>query len=164
MSKSVASALPSYADAHALPVALRLKGSVVKGFGRGSKELGIPTANLDADLLGDALSGAPAGVYCGWASVGPSAEVFKMATSIGWCVRLYALFSLTFIARCIPRCACAAQSRNGACTKLQRVSECMPSRQGLFAHVAEPAPPTHHPAAPRSISFRDRIAASSVHS
>ena len=29
----------------------RLKGKVVKGFGRGSKELGIPTANLDAGSL-----------------------------------------------------------------------------------------------------------------
>jgi len=29
----------------------RLKGKVVKGFGRGSKELGIPTANLDAASL-----------------------------------------------------------------------------------------------------------------
>ena len=29
----------------------KLKGKVVKGFGRGSKELGIPTANLDAGSL-----------------------------------------------------------------------------------------------------------------
>ena len=29
----------------------KLKGKVVKGFGRGSKELGIPTANLDAASL-----------------------------------------------------------------------------------------------------------------
>ena len=28
-----------------------LRGTVVKGFGRGSKELGIPTANLDSDSL-----------------------------------------------------------------------------------------------------------------
>lgn len=28
-----------------------LKGTVVKGFGRGSKELGIPTANLDSASL-----------------------------------------------------------------------------------------------------------------
>ena len=26
---------------------LRVKGIVVRGFGRGSKELGVPTANLD---------------------------------------------------------------------------------------------------------------------
>ena len=30
-----------------LPAPLRLKGEVVRGFGRGSKVLGIPTANLD---------------------------------------------------------------------------------------------------------------------
>lgn len=29
----------------------KLKGKVVKGFGRGSKELGIPTANLSAASL-----------------------------------------------------------------------------------------------------------------
>ena len=28
-----------------------LKGEVIKGFGRGSKELGIPTANLDHKCL-----------------------------------------------------------------------------------------------------------------
>jgi len=27
------------------------QGTVVKGFGRGSKELGVPTANLDSDSL-----------------------------------------------------------------------------------------------------------------
>ena len=31
--------------------AWRLKGPVVKGFGRGSRELGIPTANLEATAL-----------------------------------------------------------------------------------------------------------------
>ena len=31
--------------------AWRLKGPVVKGFGRGSRELGIPTANLEAVAL-----------------------------------------------------------------------------------------------------------------
>ena len=27
------------------------QGTVVKGFGRGSKELGVPTANLDSESL-----------------------------------------------------------------------------------------------------------------
>lgn len=31
--------------------AWRLKGEVVRGFGRGSKELGIPTANIDTKAL-----------------------------------------------------------------------------------------------------------------
>ena len=37
-----------------------LKGTVVKGFGRGSRELGIPTANLDsASLQVPSLAWAP---------------------------------------------------------------------------------------------------------
>ncbi len=61
-----------------------MKGAVVKGFGRGSKELGIPTANLDADALGSSLDGVEPGVYFGWASVGLGKEVYKMVMSIGW--------------------------------------------------------------------------------
>ena len=57
---------------------------MVRGFGRGSKELGIPTANLDAEHLGKALDDLPSGIYFGWASVGGSDEVHKMVMSVGW--------------------------------------------------------------------------------
>ena len=52
---------------------LLLKGTVVRGFGRGSKELGIPTANLDSAALeaSGALAGSLAGIYAGWAIVYP---------------------------------------------------------------------------------------------
>jgi FAD synthase len=87
-----------YTELRALPVRVALAGEVVKGFGRGSKELGIPTANLDADALGDALAALPTGIYLGWASVrvpeiegdggsggdGGSARVHKMVMSVGW--------------------------------------------------------------------------------
>lgn len=66
-----------------LPVLL-LSGAVVKGFGRGSKELGIPTANLDVDALGPFLDAVEPGVYFGWASIGSSSETYKMVMSIGW--------------------------------------------------------------------------------
>ena len=47
---------------------LRIKGTVVKGFGRGSRELGIPTANVDADSLRGVLAEAVTGAVCGqWA-------------------------------------------------------------------------------------------------
>ncbi|BDA50444.1 Pseudouridine-5'-phosphatase at N-terminal half [Coccomyxa sp. Obi] len=62
----------------------RIKGTVVKGFGRGSRELGIPTANLDSESLQSALAETVSGVYCGWASIGKSPEVYKTAMSIGW--------------------------------------------------------------------------------
>jgi riboflavin kinase len=52
--------LPAFDDAEAgvvpLDVPLRLKGTVVKGFGRGSAQLGIPTANLDSSSLSAALA------------------------------------------------------------------------------------------------------------
>jgi riboflavin kinase len=53
---------------------LILRGTVIKGFGRGSKELGIPTANLDVDALGASLNGVGAGIYCGYAYIDPSPE------------------------------------------------------------------------------------------
>jgi hypothetical protein len=47
---------------------LRIKGTVVKGFGRGSRELGIPTANVDANSLRGVLAEAVTGAVCGqWA-------------------------------------------------------------------------------------------------
>ena len=64
---------------------VRLGGPVVKGFGRGSKMLGIPTANLDATPLkleSDAL--AP-GIYFGWAGLwGAQGGTYPMVMSIGW--------------------------------------------------------------------------------
>ncbi|GAB4824069.1 hypothetical protein N2152v2_011115 [Parachlorella kessleri] len=62
----------------------RIKGTVVKGFGRGSKQLGIPTANLEPASLQGALADAVTGIYAGWASVGSSPAVYKMAMSIGY--------------------------------------------------------------------------------
>ncbi|KAL3146054.1 hypothetical protein ABBQ38_015405 [Trebouxia sp. C0009 RCD-2024] len=62
----------------------KLKGKVVKGFGRGSKELGIPTANLDAASLQGALAEAVTGIYLGWAGIGASKQVYKMVMSIGF--------------------------------------------------------------------------------
>ena len=61
-----------YPELRALPSPVRMRGEVVRGFGRGSKTLGIPTANLAAEAPGvaAALEGLPTGVYFGWASVG----------------------------------------------------------------------------------------------
>ncbi|KAK9852120.1 hypothetical protein WJX84_006392 [Apatococcus fuscideae] len=48
---------------------LELRGPVVEGFGRGSKQLGFPTANLDPGPLQQALQPFPLGVYWGHAAV-----------------------------------------------------------------------------------------------
>ncbi|KZV31264.1 bifunctional riboflavin kinase/FMN phosphatase, partial [Dorcoceras hygrometricum] len=58
-------------------------GPVIKGFGRGSKVLGIPTANLSTEDYSHLLSDHPSGVYFGWASLATQG-VYKMVMSIGW--------------------------------------------------------------------------------
>ncbi|KAJ7801506.1 hypothetical protein B0H14DRAFT_2895241 [Mycena olivaceomarginata] len=65
------------------PYPLQMEGKVIRGFGRGSSELGIPTANLPVDenltpWIGDITSG----VYFGWASLRlPSSHPNHPATS-----------------------------------------------------------------------------------
>ncbi|KAF5475596.1 hypothetical protein F2P56_007388, partial [Juglans regia] len=58
-------------------------GPVIKGYGRGSKVLGIPTANLSTEGHSALLSEHPSGVYFGWAGLS-TRGVFKMVMSIGW--------------------------------------------------------------------------------
>ncbi len=50
----------------------RIKGTVVKGFGRGSRELGIPTANLDCESLQV------------WTSQGHTASVVAIFVTESW--------------------------------------------------------------------------------
>ncbi|KAG2486461.1 hypothetical protein HYH03_014908 [Edaphochlamys debaryana] len=70
----------------AIPVepVVRIRGTVVKGFGRGSKELGIPTANVDRDAVSAALAEAVTGIYAGWARLGSGTQVYKTVMSIGY--------------------------------------------------------------------------------
>ncbi|KAI1211249.1 riboflavin kinase [Annulohypoxylon truncatum] len=52
------------------PYPLRMEGTVISGFGRGSKELGIPTANLPVDeAAAPWIATAKSGVYFGYASL-----------------------------------------------------------------------------------------------
>ena len=68
-----------------------MEGNVVTGFGRGSKQLGVPTANIPPDSLGDRLHSLPAGVYFGWvrlldpshSSPTDDGEVHRMVMNIG---------------------------------------------------------------------------------
>lgn len=80
------------------PFPLRMSGNVTSGFGRGSSELGIPTANLPVDgpECASWLPEAKSGVYFGWASIslpdengelGDASEnrrVYPMVMSIGY--------------------------------------------------------------------------------
>ncbi|KAJ7175908.1 riboflavin kinase [Mycena filopes] len=52
------------------PYLLQMEGEVISGFGRGSQELGIPTANLPVDNnLTPWIAEVKFGVYFGWASL-----------------------------------------------------------------------------------------------
>ena len=79
------------------PFPIRLSGPIVQGFGRGSAELGIPTANIPlAGLSVGGNEGLESGVYYGWAGVnvdddgnlsegnGAAGGVWGMVMSIGW--------------------------------------------------------------------------------
>ncbi|XP_013385009.1 riboflavin kinase [Lingula anatina] len=59
------------------------EGVVVKGFGRGSKELGIPTANYPENVVEHLPKEVEGGVYFGWANV-DNGPVHKMVMSIGY--------------------------------------------------------------------------------
>ena len=50
----------------------------------GSRELGIPTANLDDASLKSSLAEAVTGIYSGFASIGSSPAVHKTCMSIGF--------------------------------------------------------------------------------
>ncbi|CAD0097591.1 unnamed protein product, partial [Aureobasidium mustum] len=67
------------------PFPLKLNGEVVKGFGRGSKELGIPTANIP--LSGLTVGGhddIESGVYYGYCSLSSTGRIYPQVMSIGW--------------------------------------------------------------------------------
>ncbi|GFH50306.1 riboflavin kinase [Chaetoceros tenuissimus] len=63
---------------------IRMISTVIKGFGRGSKELGIPTANLCPQNLISTTSfqNLPTGIYFGFANI--QNKVYKAAISIGY--------------------------------------------------------------------------------
>jgi riboflavin kinase len=67
-----------------------MEGTVVTGFGRGSRKLGVPTANMDPVPLQQQLQQLPRGVYFGWAQLDapgewPAADsaVHKMVMNVG---------------------------------------------------------------------------------
>ena len=65
-----------------LKAPVRLSGTVVHGFGKGSSELGFPTANIVPEQSRVHL--VP-GVYCGRVTLEGHLPSFKAAVSIGWC-------------------------------------------------------------------------------
>lgn len=78
------------------PFPIHLSGPVVQGFGRGSAELGIPTANIPiAGLSVGGHDDMESGIYYGWCGLNVNRKgeqgksdgggtVFEMVMSIGW--------------------------------------------------------------------------------
>ncbi|KAF8592548.1 riboflavin kinase [Ramaria rubella] len=78
------------------PFPIRLTGNVQRGFGRGGKDLGCPTANLPDESLQPIASATRTGIYFGFAQVQPSKTeekglwseddcmVWPMVMSLGW--------------------------------------------------------------------------------
>ena len=62
-----------------------VRGVVVNGFGRGSKLLGFPTANLDPASFTADVHSLIDGVYCGWCSISGNDNntVYKTVLSVG---------------------------------------------------------------------------------
>jgi riboflavin kinase len=60
-----------------------LRGSVVHGFKRGSKELGIPTANLSMEDLGKVGEDLATGIYYGLC-LRSDDSVYHTVVSVGW--------------------------------------------------------------------------------
>ncbi|KAJ7774295.1 hypothetical protein DFH07DRAFT_124815 [Mycena maculata] len=82
-------------DSPESPFPILLAGPVQKGFGRGGKELGCPTANLPDESITPISSVAKPGVYYGYAQVLPPKDgktelcqddirVHPMVMSLGW--------------------------------------------------------------------------------
>ena len=72
---------------------IRLTSTVVKGFNRGSKDLGIPTANLSRNECNQKFDDLPCGIYYGFARIIPNngrsdshigLGVYNAAISIGF--------------------------------------------------------------------------------
>lgn len=77
------------------PFPIKLVGLVQKGFGRGGKDLGCPTANLPDDSIEEMTAVAETGVYYGYAQVIPPSDeamefgkeelvVLPMVMSVGY--------------------------------------------------------------------------------
>ena len=72
MSTAITAKLPHYA-----------KGPIVKGFGRGSTELGFPTANFSEEVIEKLPQELVGGIYFGFAKV-DDGPVQDMVMSVGW--------------------------------------------------------------------------------
>ncbi|CAK9290537.1 unnamed protein product [Gordionus sp. m RMFG-2023] len=62
-----------------------LEGLVVKGFGRGSKQLGYPTANFSENAIESLPKTLRNGVYFGFANLDAENKIYRMVANLGYC-------------------------------------------------------------------------------
>ncbi|KAG4306462.1 hypothetical protein PORY_000450 [Pneumocystis oryctolagi] len=71
-----------------IPFPIYLMGKVIQGYGRGTKELQIPTANISEENIPKFFSKTESGIYYGWGRVDIDDEndndIYPMVMSIGW--------------------------------------------------------------------------------
>ena len=60
-----------------------VRGPVAKGYGRGGKELGFATANLDSEIIGDVLGDLEKGVYAAFYQTVASGEPKRAVVNVG---------------------------------------------------------------------------------
>merc|ERR1719472_622762 len=60
-----------------------IRGPVAKGYGRGGKELGFATANLDSDIIGDVLGDLEKGVYAAFYQTVASGDPKRAVVNVG---------------------------------------------------------------------------------
>lgn len=67
-------------------VPIQFEGVVIKGFGRGSTQLGCPTANISIEPYRDVLDTIDTGVYWGFGRIGDDKQSnrYVCAINIGW--------------------------------------------------------------------------------
>ncbi len=73
---------PLYCNERTFSEAIVLNAEVVHGFKRGSKELGIPTANLNMEELGAQGEALETGIYYGWSIL--KGTRYETVVSVGW--------------------------------------------------------------------------------
>lgn len=71
-----------YKDEKTFPEPMVLQAEIVHGFQRGSKELGIPTANLSMEELGETGESLETGIYYGIATL--NGKDYEAVVSVGW--------------------------------------------------------------------------------
>lgn len=80
-----------------------------------TQELGIPTANVDADALRHSLAEAVTGIYCGWASIGQSGQVCKgLCVGVLSSMRLHWAFTRRALTAAASVSETAEKGREGA--------------------------------------------------